>query len=155
VRESAVAASSALVGQNRRLLTALVELARDPNARVRIQVAFALGNFDQKLAGTTLAALAARDRDDAWMRAAVMTSAGRHLGELLSAYVKSQQLTGGGSGRLDMLGPMLNQAVSGKDPAPLEMIKNVIATPSRAGGGFAPWQFSAAATLLEARDRLK
>jgi putative membrane-bound dehydrogenase-like protein len=56
----------------------------DPDAKVRLQLAFSLGAWmpeshpDSAQAGITLAKLAVRDHADPWMRAAVMSSAAPH-----------------------------------------------------------------------------
>jgi putative heme-binding domain-containing protein len=156
VRECAIAASSTLARDSQRVFNTLVHLSRDESARVRLQVALELGNVAGTPAGHALAALASRGRNDPWMRAAVMSSAGGHVGELLLAYVQANEGGRGAQGpEADALGPLLNQAVSGKDRAPLELIKRMIATRSGSDGQYAPWQFTAATALLEARDRLK
>lgn len=51
----------------------LLSLADDPEVRVRIRVAIALGDLDDERAGMALARIAARDVGDEWVRLAVLS----------------------------------------------------------------------------------
>jgi putative membrane-bound dehydrogenase-like protein len=153
VRESVVSALSVLERTPSPVSDAILKLCGDADAAVRFQVALALGNDPRKVAGVALASVAARDRKDAWMRTAVMSSAAPHVGELLISLLRR-----GADGKsedapsADILAPLLRMAVSRKDRAPFELIEKALAVPAGEDGRYAPWQFSALAALLEARD---
>jgi putative membrane-bound dehydrogenase-like protein len=155
VRESVIPAVSMMDRPTPELFIALIKLASDPDAHVRFQLALALGNFEGKLAGSTLASLAVHDRHDPWMRAAVMSSAAKHAGELLLTTLRAK--AGGQVEAVpsaDMLPPLLRLAVSRRDRVAFELIEKTIAKPEEQDGRYAPWQFASLAVLLEARDRV-
>ena len=63
----------------------LIDAANDPDAKVRLQAAFSLGEFKDNKAGKALVEIARRDGADPHMAAAVLSSAVPHYKELLSA----------------------------------------------------------------------
>src|SRR5262249_31820716 len=88
VREHAVRISESLLANHQTddgLLEALLKLVNDPAIRVRYQLAFSLGESDSPLAGEALANMALKDSDNSDIQNAVMTSAPRHLGTMLTA----------------------------------------------------------------------
>ncbi|HEX3447199.1 MAG TPA: PVC-type heme-binding CxxCH protein, partial [Isosphaeraceae bacterium] len=153
VRESVIAAVSSRAGQSRIIMDALIKTAEDANAHVRLQAALALGDCADRRAGEALAALARRDGNDQWLRAAILCSAVPHVDTLLVALLRD---TAPGVQKPEsfeaMVGPLLSVAVSHSDRAPIELLTRSIAVPSGQGGRYAPWQFSTLAGLLEARD---
>jgi putative membrane-bound dehydrogenase-like protein len=78
VREQAVRlAESRLDGaESSKLRDRLIALADDDNPRVRMQVAYALGELNDSRAAESLARLAARDGGDVWCRTAILSSLG-------------------------------------------------------------------------------
>jgi putative heme-binding domain-containing protein len=87
------------------------------------------------------------------MRAAILCSAVPHVDTLLLAVLHDAA-----SGPVKpawfeaILGPLLNVAVTRTDRAPIQPIIQAIAVAAGQNGRYAPWQFSALAGLLEARD---
>jgi putative membrane-bound dehydrogenase-like protein len=65
---------------------ALTAVANDPDARVRLQAALALGATDDPRRIAPLAAIARRDGADRWIRAAVLSSAREHTSAFLDAF---------------------------------------------------------------------
>ncbi|MCP4846488.1 MAG: c-type cytochrome [Verrucomicrobiaceae bacterium] len=63
----------------------LIDAAKDPDAKVRLQAAFSLGEFEDKRAGTALVEIARRDGSDPYVAAAVLSSAVPHFKALASA----------------------------------------------------------------------
>jgi putative membrane-bound dehydrogenase-like protein len=86
VREHGVRLAANRLGKSAALVDKVVELAADDDPVVRFQVAFALGETNDPRAVQSLAAIAARDAGDEWIRAAVLSSstaiADRMLAEL-------------------------------------------------------------------------
>jgi putative heme-binding domain-containing protein len=156
VRECVIAAAAPLAGQSRAVSAALLRLADDVDARVRFQVALALGGVNEEGAAEALARLVGRDGKDAWMRAAILSSAVPHSGGLLLGLLGEK--AGERAGAVlapDLLGPLLGLAAAQPDQRPLEAVKKSIAIPGGKDGHYAPWQFTALAGLLEARDNAK
>ncbi|HXU75586.1 MAG TPA: PVC-type heme-binding CxxCH protein [Methylomirabilota bacterium] len=78
VREHALQLSESLLPHSPGLTRAAIALAEDPDPRVRFQCALSLGEATGDRVVAALASIAARDLDDKWARAAVLTSiAGR------------------------------------------------------------------------------
>ncbi len=88
IREQAVRLAESRLPQAPDLLDAVLKLAGDPAIRVRFQLAFSLGETSDPRAVAALATIARQDVGDAWVRAAVLSSAGKTgsalLGELLA-----------------------------------------------------------------------
>jgi putative membrane-bound dehydrogenase-like protein len=71
------------------------ELVNDPDDKVRLQLAFSLGEWDQPMAGDALGKLAVASADDAFMKAAVLSSATPHLRALAGAVIQSDSTVQG------------------------------------------------------------
>lgn len=87
VRENAVRLVEPRARASSELLEAVAALAGDPDVRVRFQSALALGegSGDPRVIAA-LAAIARRDGANSWVRAAVLSSTGRHSYEFLRAF---------------------------------------------------------------------
>ncbi len=100
LREHAVRLSESRLGQSKALLSRMAELARDPEKRVRFQVAFSLGEVQDPLATQALRELVARDADDAWMRVAILSSLADNAGEVLAQLLNDSPLSDDAGQRL-------------------------------------------------------
>jgi putative heme-binding domain-containing protein len=152
VREAVLEAVEPLLRKSDTVAEAVLRLADDPEARVRFRLALLLGNWDDHRAGEALAKLARRDGKDAWMGAAVLCSAMPHVPALLSGLLGGE---GAGEPPPEMVEPLL--ALAGALPGgglSATAIRS-IGRPAGQGGRFAPWQFSALAGLLAARERAR
>ncbi|MPY88804.1 MAG: c-type cytochrome [Luteitalea sp.] len=89
VRENAVRLAEKRLAESNELLSRLLVLANDPDARVRFRVALALGETDDPQATNALANMARRDGDQLWARAAVLSSIGKRSNEFLRAFAAS------------------------------------------------------------------
>ncbi len=151
VRESVIGATWPAARKSPLIVNALLGLANDDGARVRFQLALALGGIDDSKAGETLALLARRDGNDSWMRAAILSSAVPHVATLLA------NLVGGGNDQgappTAIVEPLLAMAGSLPDNILTTEVARSIGEPAGKDGHYAPWQFAALAGLLEARDR--
>jgi len=84
VRRHAVRLSESLVASSPALGDALVKLVDDPDAQVRMQLAYSLGEWHDPRAGRALARLTLRDPGDEYVIAAVMSSAAPHVEPMLA-----------------------------------------------------------------------
>ena len=91
VREQAVALAVAALDQSPEFRPRLIALADDPDTRVRFVAALALGSMTDAAAVPALATIAARDGEDRWARAAVLSGIGTRMPEFLEAMGKSRQ----------------------------------------------------------------
>jgi putative membrane-bound dehydrogenase-like protein len=141
VRAEAVRLSEPLLGHAPAIEGALLSLADDAEVRVRYQLAFSLGEWNDPRAGTTLARLALRAVGDPQMQTAVMSSATKHLGPMLDAVLV------GPKAAPEVLEQLLKLAVAMDDSAVLTRALARIGDPIE--GGFAAWQFSTTAGMLD------
>ncbi|MBI2477719.1 MAG: HEAT repeat domain-containing protein, partial [Planctomycetia bacterium] len=85
VRRHAVRLAEPIAAQHPELIGFVLPLARDPNAKVRLQVACSLGQWQDPRIGETLVRLALNDSQDAYIIAAVMSSLNKsNIAEALS-----------------------------------------------------------------------
>ena len=75
----------------------LTELANDPDASVRFQVALALGESKRPEASQLLASLALRDGEDSWFVSGLLTSASERSGAILNSLVSDRDFVAVGS----------------------------------------------------------
>ncbi len=150
VREAIIGAVAHLIPGSSSVAEAVLKRVDDQEARVRLRVAIALGDWDDHRAGEALARLAIRDGRDPWIRAAILSSAVPHMPALLAGTIGSNH-----SVPPEFVGPMLTMLGSmpggGLDVA----LARSIGRPAGPGGRFAAWQYAALAGLLTARDRSK
>ena len=71
------------------IIAAAVKLVEDPDAKVRLQLAFTLGEWKDAAAGDALARLAVKDCAEPFIAAAVMSSAVPHVRPLTDAVTKA------------------------------------------------------------------
>jgi putative membrane-bound dehydrogenase-like protein len=85
VREQGLWLAEARAAQSGELFTALLPLAQDPDARVRFVSALVLGGFPDSRVAAALAAIAVRDGEDRWTRAAVLSGIGQRMDPFFAA----------------------------------------------------------------------
>lgn len=88
VRRAAVLLAEPRLKASEALRAAVARLTDDASKGVRYQVALSLGEVPDA-ASAILTALAARDFADPWIRTAILSSAGSHLGDAASAVLRS------------------------------------------------------------------
>jgi putative heme-binding domain-containing protein len=84
VRRQALALSESKFSIAPELNARLLEMAEDPDLRVRYQLAFSLGEWKGTAAGQALAHIAMKDWSDGAMQTAILSSAPRHLETLVT-----------------------------------------------------------------------
>ncbi|HYV29838.1 MAG TPA: PVC-type heme-binding CxxCH protein, partial [Candidatus Binatia bacterium] len=136
-------------GARRELADFLLRLADDPDIGVRYQLAFTLGEWKETTAGSALVGLALRDLDVAPLQTAVLSSAPRHVGEMLQALLARRAQAAPPEG---LLAELLGLATSMRNQQAITEALDQLAKPGRADG-FAPWQFAAFAAFLDATQR--
>jgi len=127
----------------------LLKMTDDPGMRVRYQLGFTLGEWDDARAAQALVKLAVKDGDNAEMQVAVMSSAPPHLGEMLKTVLKTGSEDNPPSGQL--LDKLLGLAATAGDEGSFELALKVVGKSN--GGVYASWQFSALAGALDSLDR--
>ncbi|MGC8001303.1 hypothetical protein, partial [Salmonella enterica] len=65
-------------------------LAQDPDARVRFVAALVLGGLEDSRVAAALAAIAVRDGEDRWTRAAVLSGIGLRMEPFFAALSRSR-----------------------------------------------------------------
>jgi len=126
----------------------LVELADDPSLTVRYQLALSLGEWNDPRSGEALAKLAARDMGDAWMRAAIISSARDHAARILESILAGPSKS---DGRSEMISHLIGTSVGeGKKESLLIVARAITGKPD---GGPEAWQLTALSSLLDSLDR--
>jgi putative membrane-bound dehydrogenase-like protein len=123
---------------------ALVKLVADPDAQVRLQLAYTLGEWDDPRAGRALGELLLRDGSDPYLLAAGLSSINRkNLDGVLLAVLTGEPA----AARSALIERLLALASAmGDDRATVTLLK-AVGKPD--GGKYAPWQFDALAGLLD------
>ena len=140
VRRNALQAGAGLLKDHADLGPAMARLADDPDARVRLAVATALGPWDDPDAGRALAKLLRHDAGDAWIRAAVLSSAAPHAATILAALFAEARAEPPAAEVVGPLFALVDARGGGEDRAALA---RAVTTP-QADGTFADWQLAAA-----------
>ncbi|CAA9408028.1 MAG: hypothetical protein AVDCRST_MAG64-2125, partial [uncultured Phycisphaerae bacterium] len=151
VRQNAVRISERHFGASPELGEAVAKLARDPDAFVRLQVACSLGEWKDARAGEALAAIAQRDPDEPYVRAAVLSSVtGENLGAVLAAVGASAK----GKPPAEFMASLLRvAAATGNDAAIGDAIARVAEPVGDAAKPDPARQFAALAGLLDALEQ--
>jgi putative membrane-bound dehydrogenase-like protein len=149
VRRHAVRQAEKRLASSQELAAELPKRVEDPDAQVRLQLAYTLGEWRDPRAGQALAALALRYGDDPFLLAAVLSSV--HTGTI------GEVLTGVFAGRPGMAPPeelvqrLLGVATALGDQKTLPRILREVTTPR--DGRFTPRQMAAVAGVLDALAR--
>ena len=99
VREHAVRLSERVLDDSAAVRGQLFEMTSDADIRVRYQLAFTLGEIQEPRATEALAAIAARDADDSWIRLALLSSSSGRAGDLFAELVNRPTLRASVGGR--------------------------------------------------------
>jgi putative heme-binding domain-containing protein len=148
VRRHAVRLSEPLLNKNADLGPLVLKLVSDPDPQVRMQVAYSLGEWDDRRAGEALGRLAFDSRDDQYVEAATMTSLTKaNLEPVLTAFLHRLK---GASPAVSVLSNLLRFAqATGNDRATVTVI-DVIDSPS--DGKLQLWQLETIRVLLDTLD---
>ncbi len=154
VREHAVRISESVAEavcaelQTSERFSAFRNLVNDPDARVRFQLAFTLGEMKHVEAGLLLSELARKNFDDAHMQTAIMSSAVPHIETILTSVFQNDD---GAKTSGDLVERLMGLATALNDEQVYTALLDKISKP--AGESFATWQLSTLAAFLEELDR--
>ncbi|WP_435016913.1 PVC-type heme-binding CxxCH protein [Tundrisphaera sp. TA3] len=113
VRENAVQLAEPRLPQSEALRDRLVAMAGDPDARVRFEVALALGAWDDRRTVEPLAKIALSGVDDPWTRIAVASSLADRAGLAIAAICRGESASPGG---LQMIRELATLVGARRDP---------------------------------------
>ena len=134
-------------GLDRNLAGALLQFVKDPSARVRYQLAFTLGEWNDPRAATALAQIAMEDRDDPRVQTAVLSSTKPHAAGILDALLA--QTTN--APPPELVAALLNLVIASQDnPSAARALERISLA---AGDRYAPWQLATTAAFLDALER--
>ena len=145
VRRHAVRLSEPFLKENgdagRQLGAAILELEKDPDPHVQMQLAYSLGEWPDARAGELLGRMAIQAASDPNLLAAVMSSAVPHVDGMVRLAVHDEQAR---------RGPVFDQLLQVVARAQTESMPQVLQTLTRkSGDDFAAWQFTSTARFLE------
>ncbi len=150
VRENALRVAERRLAEADGLLDAVLPLHADPEPRVRLHAALALGASSDARRLDTLAAIARRDGADPWTRAAVLSSVGTRASAFFDAFRgQPAPATEAHGAVLQDLARLFGSSAS--DAENLDLLQYILASTE----GSPTWQLSALsglATGLRARD---
>ncbi len=151
VRRHAVRLCESRLAENPALAKAALKLTADPDPTVRCQLALTLGNWRDSRAGAALGAILARDMDDPWIRAAVLSSASTQPAEIFQVASKADNKNSAGRGLA--LGQLIATATAGPKDS-LESLLPALIQPLKAKEAWS-WQSLVAAQDVFDRKRIK
>jgi putative heme-binding domain-containing protein len=148
VRRQAVRLAEPLLARSPALAEAFLKRIDDPDAQVRLQLAFSLGEWRDARAARALAALARKHGDDPYLAAAVLSSLnGDNVGEVVN------EVLAGAAPPEAFARQLLGVAVAVGERTALPKVLARICAPRE--GAYDAWQFAALAGLLDALQRRK
>jgi putative membrane-bound dehydrogenase-like protein len=120
---------------------AIVDRVNDPNAQIRLQVAYKLGHWDDPKAAEALGRMAVKNADDPYLVAAVLSSVNeRNLAGVLKTVLKESGDKGPPS---NVVSQLMRMATGMKNTAAQTELLTAAATPK--DGKYARWQIEIAA----------
>ncbi len=143
VKRTAVRLTERFLNDQPAVANTVAKLVDDPDPQVRLLVAYTLGAWADPRAGGVLAKLAAKDKADPYLVAAVVSSLNK---DTFAGFV-------GSPAALDpaLLPRLIATAVGLGDDRALSVLLAKATTPT--GGKYAAWQFTAAESVLDAWQR--
>lgn len=149
VRRHALRLAEPLVAARAERGADLLPLLKDADAQVRLQLAFTLGVWRDPRGGAALATLLRAHAEDPYLVAAALSSiSSANVQDVFAAFFRNSD---GKAPPERVLRPLLSAAAALGDRHALPRILNEL-TAAREDG-FAPWQMTALAGLLDALDR--
>ena len=150
VRRHALRLSEAYLQDSPRLQQGALALEEDPDAHVRLQLAYSLGEWNSPAAGRSLGKLALANAGNRYITAAVLSSAKNNLEELIAVVFAGAQGTSQQKKIARALSARLLPlaAAFGKPRAIAAVLAEITRKPAEAKS-YAAWQFDALSGLAE------
>lgn len=154
VREHAVKLAEPRLKTSSELAQSVLKLARDPEIRVRFQVAFTCGEIaaedTQPAVTAALAEIAEHDGDDPWVRTAVLSSSANRAAELVVKLLQSET----DKPSLTAIRELALYAAASTQPGASDKLASVISTLDRESGSLAVGpQLAAVVGILDGSKR--
>ncbi len=147
VRRHAVRLSERLLNDDPTVQAAVLARVADANPRVRMQVAYSLGEWRDARASRALAQLAACDADDPFVEAAITSSASYNAAEVLKSILRQDELQ---PGLTRLISNLLRQALeSGEQEVLVSGLERVLA---EYDSSVEAWQLEVIAEFLDGVD---
>jgi len=146
VRRHAVRCAESFVDKHPKLATVLADKVNDPDAQVRLQVAYSLGAWHDDRAGKALASLALAHAEDPFLTAAVLSSFHKENIDAALAHVSAAPQAPEALAR-----QLFGLAAALHEGKGLPSFSNKVIHGQK--GHFAPWQLAALGGMLETWDR--
>jgi putative membrane-bound dehydrogenase-like protein len=149
VRRHAVRLCEGLLGKSPELGEAMSNLAGDPDAQVRMQVAYSLGYWNDARAGAALAQIALHDASDRFIAAAILSS----LNDLNLEPMMRTLIAGMSANAVpsELLENLLRMAGASGNDKVLVTVLTAIGTPADAK--YATWQYAALSAVLDVLEK--
>ena len=151
VRRHAIRLSETRLSASPALAKATLQRTGDPDPTVRCQLALTLGNWRDPRAGAALGEILAKDMDDPWIRAAVLSSASTQPAEIFRIASKADNKNSAGRGQA--LGQLIATATSGPKDS-LEKLLSALIQPLKENEIWS-WQALVATQDVFDRKRIK
>jgi putative membrane-bound dehydrogenase-like protein len=151
VRAHAVRLAERRMDTSPELHAAVLKLAQDPDPTVRMQMAYSLGEWDDPRAGEALASIAVRDRDDAYVTAAAMSSVNA---KNLAVVIDAVTLNPAQAPPANLLGNLVRMAAAAKNDAAIAKALDAVIRPAAAGQSVdRVMQFAGVAAVLNGLEQ--
>lgn len=145
VRRWGIRFAETLIGKDAEITASVVKLGDDPDAQVRLQVAYTLGYWDHPKAAEALGRMAVKNADDPYIVAAVLSSVNeKNLAGVLKTVLKESGDAGPPS---NVVSQLMRMAAGMKNTAAQTELLSAAATPR--DGKYARWQIEIAAGWFE------
>ncbi|MFW6171837.1 MAG: PVC-type heme-binding CxxCH protein, partial [Planctomycetota bacterium] len=144
VRRHAVRLAEPLINESTAIRNALQSRLEDPDAQVRMQLAYTLGEWEDRGAAEGLAHIASTDADDPLMMAAVMSSASRFPERILQRLLAEKTPT---DAQVSLLGNLLRLVLDAEhDEGVARALQRIAA---RHGDRYQQWQYTVLGDFIE------
>ena len=148
VRRHALRISEKFINSQPSLAQAVAERHADPDLKVQMQLAYTVGEWRDPRAGGLLGRLAVTHADDLHLTAAVMSSATRFPGEILSTVLRSNK---DAPPHVALIENLLMLAINSEQHKAIALGFHELT--SRNDGVYASWQWDALGGLIEKLSR--
>ncbi|MFV2070847.1 MAG: HEAT repeat domain-containing protein, partial [Pirellulales bacterium] len=150
VRRHAIRLSERLLAQHDEVGEALLKLAQDTDAQVRMQLAYSLGEWDDPRGARALGRLAVQAAGEPYLTAAVLSSASRNLPVLVNQILPEARFAESRAGLIRQLFPL---ALALDDESSLTLLLRSFT--GQGASNYGNWQYTLMASALDDLARHK